>query len=192
MERLGLPFVAAAPRYDEARPESDTDPARLVSANALGKALSLLADFPDSLIIGSDQVAVCEGAILTKPGAPERAIEQLLRLAGREHRLLTALAVLRAPGPGAAVGDAPGEQALVENRMRLRPLTRAEAEAYVRRESPLDCAGAYKSEGLGVALFERMQGDDPTAIIGLPLIALTRLLRRFGVNPLAPGAPARE
>ena len=79
-----------------------------------------------------------------------------------------------------------GEHALVSNQLRMRALTRAEAEAYVRREQPLDCAGSYKSEGLGIALFEHMRGDDPTAIVGLPLIALTRLLRRFGLDPILP------
>jgi septum formation protein len=193
MERLGLPFVVAAPRFDEIQPEPGADPARLVTGNALGKALSLLPDHPGSLVIGSDQLAVCGDEILTKPGTPERAVEQLLRLAGREHELLTAVAVLRAPPAGApAESDSHGEHAVVRSPLRMRPLTRGEAVAYVRLESPLDCAGAYKSEGLGIALFERMGGDDPTAIVGLPLITLARLLRRFGVDPLRRDAAALE
>lgn len=189
MERLGLPFTAVAPRFEEIASEPGADPARIVTKNALGKALSLLPDYPGGLLIGSDQVAVCGAEILTKPGTPERAVEQLLRLAGREHRLVTAVAVLRCPPAGAAdEGGTRGDHAVVENRMRMRPLTPAEAEAYVRLEAPLDCAGAYKSEGLGVTLFERMEGEDPTAIVGLPLIALSRLLRRFGVDPLRPAA----
>jgi len=193
MERLGLPFAVAAPRFEEIQPEPGADPARLVTGNALGKALSLLPDHPGSLVIGSDQIAVCGDEILTKPGTPERAVEQLLRLAGREHELLTAVAVLWAPPAGApADGDSRGEHAVVRSPLRMRPLTRREAVAYVRLERPLDCAGAYKSEGLGIALFERMGGDDPTAIVGLPLITLARLLRRFGVDPLRRDAAALE
>jgi septum formation protein len=190
LARLGLPFLAVAPHFKETDPEADSDPARLVTGNALGKAVSLLSDYPDSLIIGSDQVAVCDGEILTKPGTPERAIEQLLHLAGREHRLLTAVSVLHSDAPGEpSEGNMHGEHALVVNQLRMRPLRHAEVEAYVRREQPLDCAGGYKSEGLGVALFEYMRGDDPTAIVGLPLITLVRLLRRFGVDPLLPAVP---
>jgi MAF protein len=193
LERLGMPFVAVAPRFEEIRPEAGTDPVRLVTGNALGKALSLLPAHPDSLVIGSDQVAVCDDEILIKPGTPELAVEQLLRLAGRDHQLVTAVAVLQAPATGApADGTSRGEHAVVRNQLRMRALTRAAAEAYVRRERPLDCAGAYKSEGLGIALFERMEGEDPTAIIGLPLIVLTRLLRRFGVDPLEPEAPSPD
>jgi MAF protein len=189
LERLGLPFAAVAPRFTEAAPEPGADPARVVTKNALGKALSLLPDHPDSLVIGSDQVAVCGAEILTKPGTPERAVEQLLHLAGREHRLVTAVAVIFSPPAGAADANGTrGDHAVVENRLRMRSLTRAEAEAYVRLEPPLDCAGSYKSEGLGVTLFERMEGEDPTAIVGLPLIALSRLLRRFAVDPLRPAA----
>lgn len=189
LERLGLPFTAVAPRFEEAAPEPGADPSRVVTKNALGKALSLLPDHPDSLVIGSDQVAVCGAEILTKPGTPERAVEQLLHLAGREHRLVTAVAViLSSPAGAAAKGGTRGDHAVVENHLCMRPLTRAEAEAYVRLERPLDCAGSYKSEGLGVTLFERMEGEDPTAIVGLPLIALSRLLRRFAVDPLRPAA----
>ncbi len=185
LARLGLPFRAVAPVYEECHPEACDDPRRLAVQNALGKAVSLLAAQRDCLIIGSDQVICCEGAIITKPGTPARAVAQLMQLAGREHELLTAVAVVRSPAAEpAATDDAPGESALVVNRARMRALTRVEAEAYVRIEQPLDCAGAYKSEALGIALFEYIRGDDPTAVIGLPLIALARLLRRFGVDPL--------
>jgi predicted house-cleaning NTP pyrophosphatase (Maf/HAM1 superfamily) len=107
---------------------------------------------------------------------------------------LTGVAVVRAPAADGDGGDAPGQSALVVNRLRMRALTRGEAEAYVRRDRPLDCAGAYKSEALGIALFEYLRGDDPSAIVGLPLIALLRLLRAFGVDPLDPGGapPAVE
>lgn len=179
LARLGLEFEACAPAFEEKR---DGDPEAMVLANARGKAASLSPRFPEALIIGSDQAAVCEGRILGKPGTAARAVEQLLLLAGREHALLTALAVLRAK-------DGSVETALVAHRMRLRPLTRAEAEAYVRREMPIDCAGAYKSEGLGIALFEYLRGDDPTAIVGLPLTAVCQLLRRCGVDPILRNDP---
>jgi len=196
MSRLGLPFQAAAPRFVEAAPGPNSDAARLVVGNALGKALSLLAEYPGHLVIGSDQVVRCEGRILTKPGSPRVAVEQLLALAGREHELLTGVAVVRAssaPGKQAqttpeSLEDVPGSSTLVVNRLRMRAISRDEAETYVRLEQPLDCAGAYKSEALGIALFEYLRGDDPTAIIGLPLIALLRLLRGFGVDPLNPSA----
>lgn len=196
LARLGLPFRAVAPVYEECRPDACNDPRRLVVQNALGKAVSLLSQARDCLVIGSDQVICCDGAILTKPGTGARAVAQLLQLAGREHELLTAVAVVRSPAAAPGAGDdAQGESALVVNRARVRAITREEAEAYVRIEQPLDCAGAYKSEALGIALFEYIRGDDPTAVIGLPLIALTRLLRRFGVDPLlraTTGAPVTE
>jgi septum formation protein len=101
--------------------------------------------------------------------------------------------VLRSGAPGAPPADeSRGEHALVSNHLRMRALTREEAEAYVRRERPLDCAGAYKSEGLGIALFEHMRGDDPTAIVGLPLITVARLLRRLGLDPILPAASPAE
>ncbi len=203
LARLGLPFRSLEPRFEETAGRPGDDPARLVVQNALGKALSVVAECPGSLIISSDQVAECEGEILTKPGAPQRAVEQLMRLAGREHRLFGGLAVVRAPGTPAPPSisnaspkdggvdrsamsneDLSTRTALVVTHLRIRPLARSEAEEYVRRESPLDCAGAYKSEGLGIALFDYLRGDDPTAVIGLPLIALTRLLRAFGCDPL--------
>lgn len=191
LARLGLPFRAAAPAYREVGPETCPNPRRLAAQNALGKALSLLDRHPDSLIVGSDQVICCGDEVFGKPGTPERAVEQLLRLAGREHELLTAVAVVRSPARGITAADElPGETLVSANQVRLRPLTREEAAAYVERERPLDCAGAYKSESLGITLLEYLRGDDPTAVVGLPLIALSRLLRRFGLDPLAlPPAP---
>lgn len=202
LARLGLPFEVAAPQFDEAQPTPDTDPRRLVVGNALGKAVSLLAAHPGRVIIGSDQVVALGSRILTKPGTPEKAVAQLLALAGREHELLTAVAVLRAPPPAptASAGregealdppspdDVAGATAVVVNRLRMRAFSREEARTYIAAEQPLDCAGAYKAEGLGISLFESLGGDDPTAIVGLPLIATLRLLRRHGIDPLRPGA----
>ncbi|MFH1144308.1 MAG: Maf family protein [Candidatus Eisenbacteria bacterium] len=184
LKRLGLPFRCIAPSIEEEVPRDGEEAGRVVVRNALAKAIGAVADHPGAIIIGSDQLAQCGGDVLGKPGSHERAVEQLMRLAGREHRLLTGLAVVQAPCAAGGSDDLPGRTALVINHLAMRSFTREEAEAYVRRELPLDCAGAYRAEGLGVVLFEHMRGDDPSAIQGLPLIALTRLLRAFGVDPL--------
>ncbi|MBD3236529.1 MAG: septum formation protein Maf [Candidatus Eisenbacteria bacterium] len=180
LERLGLPFRVLVPDFEELRPGGGHTLEALVRANALGKARSLAPHHPHSLVIGSDQVAERDGRILTKPGSAERAVAQLLSLCDAEHRLWTALVLLR--------HDPPWERCrVIAGRLRIRPLTRREAEAYVAREQPLDCAGAYKSEGLGITLFDYLRSDDPTAIIGLPLVALSALLREAGCDPLDPG-----
>jgi len=181
MERLGLPFEAAAPDYDEEaekdRLPSDTPTEALVSHLGRGKALSLAARFPDAILIGSDQAVDLDGEILGKPGTEDAAVRQLLRLAGRAHRLLTSLVVHDAR-TGRTL------DALDVHEVHLRPLDEAEARRYVLRDRPLDCAGSYKIEGPGIALFERITGDDATGVIGLPLIALARLLREHGVSVL--------
>jgi MAF protein len=180
MERLGLPFACVAPRYEEA-PAVATSPETLVLRHAAGKAGSLSADHPDALIIGSDQVVELEGRILGKPRTPDRAIAQLMEMRGREHRLVTGVVLLDA--------------ATLETRshvevsaIRMRDLRAEEIREYARRENPIDCAGSYRSEGLGIALFEYLRGDDPTAVVGLPLIGLCRLLREAGVHPLSESA----
>jgi septum formation protein len=183
LARLRIPFEAVPPRFPELDRRSGLDPRELVVANALGKARSLAPDWPGLLIIGCDQVAICEGEILSKPGDEDRAVAQLLRLAGREHTLLNGLAVVRSQDPDGAAHET---LRLTENRLRMRTLTRAEAQTYVRLDDPLDCAGSYKSEELGIALFEHIRGDDPTGVIGLPLIALCEVLREHGLNPLDP------
>jgi len=175
LTRLGLPFSAAAPKYDE--PPLPLPPDQLVVAHATAKAESLAADFPDALIVGSDQLVSFEGEVLGKPGGEAAAVAQLLRLAGRTHRLLTAV-VVHEPRTGRT------ETALVIHEMTLRPLAEREAINYVRRDKPIDCAGAYKLEALGVALMESVRGEDDTAIQGLPLVKLCELLRRFGLEPL--------
>ncbi len=183
LERLGLPFEAVAPPFPEHGQVEIPDPSALVLANALGKARSLRAQYPRATIIGSDQAAVCNGRVLGKPGTAERAVQQLMELAGHEHTLLTAVSVIT---PGTPPGGRELSE-LVTNRIRVRPLDEDEARAYVARERPIDCAGAYKSEALGIALFEHLRGDDPTAIVGLPLISLCNLLREVGIDPLLHG-----
>jgi len=176
MDRLGLAYQAVAPRFTEQLPPG-ADPAALVVEQAVGKARSVVADHPDALIIGSDQLVALDERVLGKPGDPERAVAQLQALQGREHRLLTAVAVVDA-------GDGRTETQLDVSTLRVRNLSEEEIRAYVRRENPIDCAGSYRSEGLGIALFDHLRGDDPTAIVGLPLTVVCRLLGRFGVNAL--------
>lgn len=198
LQRLGLPFQAVNPEFTELRPESGRPPEELVAINARGKALSLSDRFPDSLIIGSDQVGVLDDQVLLKPGTEAKAHAQLMAMSGREHLLLTALCLL-APARESAPAQPPGalrqsKETLVVSPMRMRRFTSEEAREYIRRDQPLDCAGAYKSESLGITLFESLGGGDPTAIVGLPLIALSDLLRRLGYDPLAwnhhtPGEP---
>lgn len=170
LDRLGLSYSACAPKVDE----EDVDGSLSVDAIALQlaqrKAESVAA--PDAFVIGSDQLVDLDGERLGKPGTIEKAEAQLRRLSGRTHRLITAIA-LRHP-------DGRIETALDIHTMRLRPLTDAEVHRYVQRERPIDCAGAYKIESLGISLLEKIEGEDFTGIIGLQLIALCKLLRAAG------------
>ena len=175
LNRLGLPFTVVAPRYKEQR--LDLPHEELARAHALGKAESLADVCPEALIIGSDQVLSFEGGILGKPGTKEAAAAQLLRLQGRTHRLITAVALHEA-------GTGRSETAVDVHEMTLRPLGEAAVKAYVEREDPIDCAGAYKVEGLGIALFSAIRGTDDTAIVGLPLLRLVDLLLDFGIDLL--------
>ena len=131
--------------------------------HAVGKALSLRESYPQALILACDQLGECEGRVLAKPGTEARAREQLRFLAGKEHRLHNAVALLDAR-------DGRLLYEMVTSRLRMRPLTGERIDRYVELERPVDSAGSYRSESLGVALFESMGGDDPTAIIGLPLL----------------------
>lgn len=183
LARLEIPFEAFSPDVDE-HPRTGETPEQLVSRLALTKARALVSRHPDALIIGSDQVAVpteaAEGAaLLGKPGTAARAREQLARLSGRSVIFLTGLCLL-----DAASGQ--DQTRVVTTRVQFRPLDAREIERYVAREQPLDCAGAFKSEGLGIALFEAIEGDDPNALVGLPLIELCRMLGRAGVDVLDP------
>jgi septum formation protein len=176
LERLGLPFSIAAPDVDE-RPHPGESPTDLVRRLAEAKARAVALNHPDALIIGSDQVACLDDAILGKPGDHATAIAQLERASGRCVLFQTGLCVLDARN-GAA-------QTLVEPfQVHFRVLSRARIAGYLERERPYDCAGSFKSEGLGIALFERLEGDDPTALIGLPLIRLVELLESVGLYPL--------
>ena len=171
--------MSRAPNIDESRQPGET-PGALVARLAESKARQLTRDSDDlknSLIIGSDQVAAAGDQLLGKPLTSARAIEQLEMLSGRVVVFHTGLCLLNVATSSAAV-------VVIPTPVRFRELTREEIERYVAVEQPLDCAGAFKSEGLGVALFEEIGGTDPSALIGLPLITLCRLLRSEGVNVL--------
>ncbi len=172
LERLGLPFAIARPEVDES-PLPGELPQDLAERLALAKAEAVLARSDDGVwVIGSDQVAELDGRPLGKPGSHAAAVAQLQSMSGREVRFLTALCLA---GP-----DGRRLRALDVTTVRFRALGDDEIERYVAREQPLDCAGSFKSEGLGIALFEAIENRDPTALIGLPLIATARLLREAG------------
>ncbi len=178
LERLGLGFEAVAPHADET-PLAGEAPAATAFRLAAAKARSVAKAYPDALIIGSDQVADCQGQPIGKPGNHENAVAQLRALSGQTVVFHTGLALL-----DAATGSC--QTALVDVRSTFRQLTSDEIEGYLLRERPYDCAGSVRSEALGIALFERIESDDPTALIGLPLIQLARMLRAAGVIVLAP------
>lgn len=178
LAKLGLPFLTAAPAVDEQR-HPDEPPADLVRRLAEAKARAVGALYPDALIIGSDQVACIDDAVLGKPGTRERAIAQLTQAAGRRVTFLTGLCLYDSATDQAEVLCEPFA-------VWFRALRPAQIEGYLDREQPYGCAGSFKSEGLGIALFERLEGDDPNSLIGLPLIRLVALLERAGLDPLAP------
>jgi septum formation protein len=178
--QLGLPFAVASPGTDETPLPGET-PAATALRLAEAKARSVAAQFPDALIIGSDQVADCDGIAVGKPMDHDRAVAQLTALSGRTIVFHTGLALFDAASGRCQAG-------LVDVRSTFRDLTPAEIEAYLRRDQPYDCAGAVKSDALGIALFVRIESDDPTALVGLPLIRLTDMLRAAGVAILTPPA----
>ncbi len=170
LARLRLPFRAESPDIDEA-PLPGESAETLVVRLAAAKAGALRARDPEAWIIGSDQAAVVGDHIVGKPGHRARAIEQLMAASGHEVRFLTAVALSTPVGL---------HQALDITRVRFRALDRNAIERYVDAEQPFDCAGSFKCEGYGISLFEAVDSHDPTALIGLPLIALCRLLRDAG------------
>jgi septum formation protein len=174
--RLGLAFETAAPQVDETPLEAEA-PADTALRLSILKAKSLRTLYADALIVGSDQVASCDGARLGKPGSHANAVGQLRALSGKAAQFDTAVSLLDAKS-GAL------QSRVVPCRVVFRPIDDARIDAYLRREQPYDCAGSAKSEGLGIALIERMETDDPTSLIGLPLIALTDMLERAGLPVL--------
>lgn len=175
LRRLLPSFEQHAPRVDET-PQEGEAPSALALRLAESKARALAAELPDSLIIGSDQVAELDGQPLGKPGHAEAARTQLQASSGRTVVFHTAVCVIDTRRP-----EAPASTATDVTAAHFRPLDEDTIERYVDREQPLDCAGSFKCEGPGIALFERIECRDPTALIGLPLISLARLLRERGV-----------
>jgi len=176
LERLGLDFECARPDTDET-PGAGEGFADTAKRLARMKARAVAHLYPDALIIGSDQVASCEGRRLDKPGNHGNAVEQLTWLSGRSAQFDTAVGLL----------DTKADRHMVENvgcRVCFRELSPARIEKYLRRDQPYDCAGSAKAEGLGIALIARIETDDPTSLIGLPLITLTKFLTEFGLDPV--------
>ncbi len=172
--RLGLPFEVASPRADET-PLPGESPADLALRLAVLKARSVRT--PDALIVGSDQAAAVEGRLIGKPGTHEAAVRQLRELSGKAADFHTAVALLDTETHAV-------ETRVVACRVSFRQLDERRIEEYLRREQPYDCAGSAKVEGLGIALIARIDTEDPTSLIGLPLIALTELLERAGMPVL--------
>lgn len=170
LERLRLPFHVARPDTDETPLPGET-PADLARRLALGKARAIAARQPEAWVIGSDQVAELHGQALGKPGTREHAVAQLTAMSGREVHFHTAVSLVR--------GEAVLERQDITV-VRFRDLQTEEIERYVEAEQPLDCAGSFKCEGLGIALFRSIDSQDPTALVGLPLIALSAMLRQAG------------
>jgi len=180
LERLRLPFAVAAPQVDETPLPGET-PAAIARRLALAKALAVAGQHPECIVIGSDQVADLNGQPLGKPGTHERAVEQLRAMRGQSVIFQTAVAVMCQ-----ATGFVQEDLAAV--RVQFRELSDTEIEHYLRAETPYDCAGSAKSEGLGISLLAAIDNDDPTALVGLPLIRTCRMLRAAGLDLL--GAPA--
>ena len=173
LERLKLPFHVARPEVDET-PQDGESPSALARRLACAKAAAIAANHPEAWVIGSDQVAEVNGQPLGKPGHREAALAQLAAMSGQAIRFHTALCLLRQEGPQFVAEDV--------TTVRFRALSAEEIERYVDAEQPFDCAGSFKSEGLGIALFEAIESRDPTALIGLPLSELARLLREAGYS----------
>ena len=176
LSRLGLPFEVAAPDVDET-PRSGERPSQTALRLSEAKARAVADQYPDHLIIGSDQVLILEGKQLGKPGNFENAVKQLQIMQGKAMVFHTALCLLNSHSDRVQLRDIP-------TTIHIRPLTPLQIESYLHKEQPYDCAGSARSEGLGIALIERYETADPNALIGLPLIALTEMLANEGVDPL--------
>ncbi|MDE1948712.1 MAG: septum formation inhibitor Maf [Burkholderiales bacterium] len=177
LQRLRLPFSVASPEVDET-PRPGEAPRELALRLALAKARAVAALHPEAVVIGADQVADLDGAAIGKPGTHERAVAQLRAMSGRRVVFQTAIAVLR-PATGFE------RSALAPVTVHFRDLGGDEIERYLRLEQPYDCAGSAKCETLGIALLRSIESDDPTALVGLPLIRTSELLRAAGLDPLA-------
>jgi septum formation protein len=176
LARLSIPFQVEAPEVDET-PQAQEAPKDLALRLALAKARAVANKYPDAVVIGSDQVADLEGEPLGKPGNHTNAVKQLKRMRGKTVIFQTALSVV-------CVATGFEQTDLAAVKVTFRDLTDAEIESYLKAEEPYDCAGSAKSEGLGIALLAAIDNDDPTALIGLPLIRTCHMLRAAGVKLL--------
>ena len=174
MEKLGLPFETVAPQIDESRQPGEA-PGALVKRLAEQKAAAVAAEYPDALIIGSDQVACLDDQVLGKPGNHQGAVDQLRLASGRMVEFLTGLCLLN---------SATGRRQLICEPFRVyfRKLNDQQINQYLERERPYNCAGSFKSEALGIALFSKLEGEDPNSLIGLPLIHLIAMLEQENVR----------
>ena len=176
LERLRIPFDVAAPAVDETPQDAET-PKQLACRLAMAKARAVAAQFPASVVIGSDQVADLDGQSLGKPGNHARAVAQLQLMRGKTVIFQTAVAVVCQDSKFAQMD-------LAQVKVKFRDLTDAEIETYLLAETPYDCAGSAKSEGLGIALLESIDNDDPTALVGLPMIRTCRMIQAAGIKLL--------
>lgn len=174
--RLGLDFQCASPDIDET-PKPEEAATDLAQRLALEKALALRQQYPKHLIIGSDQVATVDGTILGKPGNYDNAMKQLSHCSGRRITFSTGLCLLNAQSGRQQVNR-------VDFHVQFRHLSQNQISNYLKLEQPYDCAGSFKYEGMGICLFQQLEGDDPNSLIGLPLIKLCDMLIEEGVNPL--------
>ena len=179
LERLQLPFAWRDPDIDES-PRADEAAAELALRLGQEKALAIALQEPGALVIGGDQVVSGPQQLLGKPGTREQAVAQLLACSGHVVEFYTSVVLAR---DSAVLG-----RRCVRTAVQFRTLDRAEIESYVARDQPLDCAGSFRWEGLGIALFQTLTSDDPSALEGLPLIALVDLLREISINPLLPAS----
>ncbi|PHS68996.1 MAG: septum formation inhibitor Maf [Methylophaga sp.] len=178
LSKLGLPFISASPDIDESRLANE-QPKQLVQRLSEQKAQAIALQYPDTLIIGSDQVAVIDGHILGKPGNHENAVKQLMAASGKTVLFLTGLTLLNS--------QTGNMQTLCEPfKVSFKRLSPKQIEFYLQQEQPYQCAGSFKSEGLGISLFSSLNGDDPNSLIGLPLIRLIQLLAAEGIDILQP------
>jgi len=182
LARLGLPFDQAKPMVDET-PLPGESPLALSLRLAKAKAMALAPQYPQAWLIGSDQVAVCKGRLMGKPGTPQAALSQLQWQRGSVTSFHTAVCLFRAD-----TGESQIQIVSTDvHWLGESELSDTQLQRYIDLESPLDCAGAAKSEGLGTVLIQQMDTPDPTALIGLPMVALTKMLRTWGLDPLTSG-----
>jgi len=176
LDKLNIDFICAKPDVDET-PMDNEDPLALVERLAVAKAKAVAVEYKDALIIGSDQIALCDGEILGKPHTFENAVKQLTKFSNKRVTFYTGLCVYDS--------DLKLVKSLVEPfNVYFKALTQSDIENYLNTEQPFNCAGSFKSEGLGICLFEKFEGDDPNSLIGLPLIKLVELLKEHNFNVL--------